>query len=297
MTDKIDETKITEENVKETPQEVVGENVEEVTEEKVKEVVKETVVEKETAVEKPKKETETVENAVETEEKTIEEETTDIETKELELEKPETKEPETEKPETKEPETKEPTAEDQGIVVINDDVPDEAKWYVVHTYAGHEEKVAVNLKQRANANGFTDRVFKIFIPHQQKIVISEGKKRSVDERLFPGYVIVLMTMSDDSWLLVRSTRGVTGFVGMGSTPTPLPKQEVKTLMKFTKMEAPKFEAKYSVGDSVKIMEGPFRDFLGKVDEVNEDQGKVKVLISFFGKETPVELDFVQVQNL
>jgi len=190
-----------------------------------------------------------------------------------------------------------PTEGDQGLVIINDNVPEDANWYVVHTYAGHEKKVAITLKQRAEASDFTNRVFKIFIPHQQKIVISEGKKRSVDERLFPGYVIVLMVMSDDAWLLVRSTRGVTGFVGMGSTPTPLPEQEVKTLMRFTKMEAPKFEAKFSVGDSVKIMEGPFRDFLGKVDEVNEDQGKVKVLISFFGKETPVELDFVQVQNI
>lgn len=187
--------------------------------------------------------------------------------------------------------------QNQGQVIINEDTTETAKWYVVHTYAGHEKKVAVSLKQRAVASGFTDRIFKIFIPHQKKIVISEGKKRSVDERLFPGYVIVLMDMSDDAWLLVRSTRGVTGFVGMGSTPTPLPEQEVKTLMKFTKMDAPKFEAKYSIGDSVKIMEGPFRDFLGKVEEVNEDQGKVKVLISFFGKETPVELDFVQVQSL
>jgi len=191
----------------------------------------------------------------------------------------------------------EPEAEDAGLVIINADTPEDAKWYVVHTYAGHEKKVAITLKQRAESSSFADRIIKVFIPHQQKIVISEGKKRSVDERLFPGYVIVQMVMSDDAWLMVRSTRGVTGFVGMGSTPTPLPEQEVKTLMKFTKMEAPKFEAKFSVGDSVKIMEGPFRDFLGKVDEVNDDQGKVKVLISFFGKETPVELDFMQVQSL
>jgi transcriptional antiterminator NusG len=186
---------------------------------------------------------------------------------------------------------------DEGVIVINPKPKSDAHWYVVHTYAGHEKKVAITLKQRAEANGFTDRIYRVFIPHQQKIVISEGKKRSVDERLFPGYVIVQMSMSDDAWLLVRSTRGVTGFVGMGSTPTPLPDPEVKTLMKFAKMEAPKFEAKFSVGDSVKIMEGPFRDFLGKVDEVNEDQGKVRVLVSVFGRETPVELDFVQVQNI
>ena len=220
------------------------------------------------------------------------------EAEEVVEEKTEEKPEETEdKEEKKEVKPGDEAQQNQGQVTINEEVSDTANWYVVHTYAGHEKKVAVSLKQRAIANGFADRIFKIFIPHQKKIVISEGKKRSVDERLFPGYVIVLMDMSDDAWLLVRSTRGVTGFVGMGSTPTPLPEQEVKTLMKFTKMDAPKFEAKYSVGDSVKIMEGPFRDFLGKVEEVNEDQGKVKVLISFFGKETPVELDFVQVQSL
>ncbi len=186
---------------------------------------------------------------------------------------------------------------EEGIVTVNANVSETAKWYVVHTYAGHEKKVAITLKQRAESGGYTEKIFKIFIPHQQKIVISEGKKRSVDERLFPGYVIVLMDMSDDAWLLVRSTRGVTGFVGMGSTPTPIPEAEVKTLMKFATMEAPKFEAKFTVGDSVKIMEGPFRDFLGKVDEVNEDQGKVRVFVSVFGRETPVELDFVQVQNI
>ncbi|MFC1621841.1 transcription termination/antitermination protein NusG [Patescibacteria group bacterium] len=184
-----------------------------------------------------------------------------------------------------------------GVYVISENTTDSARWYVVHTYAGHEKKVAITLKQRAESAGFTDRIFKVFIPNQKKIIISEGKKRSVNERLFPGYVIVQMDMSDDAWLLVRSTRGVTGFVGMGSTPTALPDSEVKTLMKFVKMEAPKFEAKFSVGDSVKIMDGPFKEFLGKVDEVNEDQGKVKVLVSVFGRETPVELDFVQIKSI
>jgi transcription termination/antitermination protein NusG len=187
--------------------------------------------------------------------------------------------------------------QNEGIIVISEDVGEEAKWYVVHTYSGHEHKVAVTLKQRVEAAGFTDKISKIFIPHQQKIVISEGRKRSVDERLFPGYVIIQMVMSDDTWHLVRSTRGVTGFVGTGTTPTPLPESEVKTLMKFTKMEAPKFEAKFSVGDSVKIIDGPFSEFLGKVDEVNDEQGKVKVLVSVFGRETPVELDFTQVSSL
>ena len=186
---------------------------------------------------------------------------------------------------------------DTGIVTIAESTNPDAKWYVVHTYSGHEGKVAVTLKQRVEAGGFTDRVFKIFIPLQEKIVISEGKKRSVDERLFPGYVIVQMVMSDDAWHIVRSTRGVTGFVGTGTTPTPLPETEVRALMKFTRMEAPKFEAKFNVGDSVKITDGPFAEFLGKVDEVNEEQGKVKVLVSVFGRETPVELDFMQVSSI
>jgi transcriptional antiterminator NusG len=188
-------------------------------------------------------------------------------------------------------------ADDDNIVVINSNVLPEANWYVVHTYSGHENKVALSLKERVEAAGHTDKVFKIFLPHQQKIVVSEGKKRSVDEKLFPGYLVVLMIMSDDSWYIVRSTPGVTGFVGMGSTPTPLPESEVQTLMKFAKMDAPKFEAKFRVGDSVKVNDGPFKDFLGKVDEVNEEQGKVKVLVSVFGRETPLELAFTQVSQL
>jgi transcriptional antiterminator NusG len=186
---------------------------------------------------------------------------------------------------------------DQNMVVINKNVSKEAKWYVVHTYSGHENKVALSLKERIEAAGQSDKVFKVFLPHQQKIIVSEGKKRSVNEKLFPGYIVVLMEMNDDSWYIVRSTPGVTGFVGMGSTPTPLPETEVQTLIQFAKMEAPKFEAKFRVGDSVKISDGPFKDFLGKVDEVNEEQGKVKVLVSVFGRETPLELSFTQVSQL
>ena len=142
-----------------------------------------------------------------------------------------------------------------------------------------------------------NKVFKVLVPTQKKIVISEGKKRNIDERLFPGYIIVNMALDDESWYMVRSTRGVTGFVGAGTKPTPLPETEVNTLMKFMRMEAPKFEAKFSLGDAVRITDGPFTDFLGKVDEVNHEQGKVKVLVSVFGRETPVELDFLQVTGL
>ena len=194
-------------------------------------------------------------------------------------------------------EIKEEDADEETVIVVNKDVAESAHWYVVHTYSGHESKVAITLKERVVASGHSDKVFKIFVPHQQKIVVSEGKKRSVDEKLFPGYLMILMTMNDESWYIVRSTPGVTGFVGMGSEPTPLPESEVRTLMKFAKMEAPKFEAKFRAGDSVKVNDGPFKDFLGKVDEVNDEQGKVRVLVSVFGRETPLELDFAQVSQL
>lgn len=186
---------------------------------------------------------------------------------------------------------------EDNVIVINEKKYNNAHWYVIHTYSGHENKVAITLKERAEAQGHVDKILKIFVPHQQKIIVSEGKKRNVEERLFPGYVMVYMVMGDDSWYVVRSTPGVTGFVGMGSTPTPLPETEVKTLMKFAKMEAPKFEAKFRIGDSVKINDGPFKDFLGKVDEVNDEQGKVKILVSVFGRETPLELDFEQISQL
>ena len=186
---------------------------------------------------------------------------------------------------------------DKNLYVISDVQNENAAWFVVHTYAGHERKVATTLKQRVESGGYTDRIFKILVPTQQKIVISEGKKRKVDERLFPGYVIVNMVMGDEAWFLVRSTRGVTGFVGTGAKPTALPDSEVNTLMKYMRTEAPKFEAKFSLGDAVRITDGPFADFLGKVDWVNEEQGKVKVLVSVFGRETPVELDFLQVTPL
>lgn len=185
----------------------------------------------------------------------------------------------------------------ESLLVLNKDISPRARWYVVHTYSGHEKKVASLIQEFTLGRGLTNKVFRILIPTQKKIVVSDGKKRNVDERLFPGYIIVNMVMDDEAWYLVRSTKGVTGFVGTGDTPTPLPQKEVDALMKFMTMEAPKFEAKFREGDSVKIIEGPFQDFLGKVDEVNEDQGKVRVLVSVFGRETPVELDFIQITSI
>jgi transcriptional antiterminator NusG len=189
------------------------------------------------------------------------------------------------------------TINENNILIVNDLNHPRAKWYIIHTYSGHENKVAVTLKQRAEIKGYTDRIFKLFIPTQQKVVISEGKKRNVNEKLFPGYIYINMLLDDESWKLVRATQGVTGFVGTGTTPTPLPENEVAALMKYVVSETPKFEMKFMEGDMVKIIEGPFAGHEGGISEVNEDQGKVKVMVSFFGKEVPIELDFAQVTGI
>lgn len=171
-----------------------------------------------------------------------------------------------------------------------------AKWYVVHTYSGHENKASVNLKQRIEAFGLDDKIFDILVPTQEKIEIKEGKKRNVTEQIFPGYMLVKMIMSDESWHAVRNTPGVTSFVGMGTKPLPLPEHEVAAIQKFAKQEAPKFKTSFSVNEAVKIIDGPFAEFTGKIDEINEAQGKLKVLVEMFGRETPVELDFLQVSK-
>ena len=173
----------------------------------------------------------------------------------------------------------------------------ELRWYVVHTYSGHEQKVADALKQRIEAFNFKELFGDILVPTQEKIVIDAGKKKTVRERLFPGYVMVQMVLTDETWGVVRNTTGVTGFVGVGAKPTPLPPHEVDAILKFTKMEAPKFELKFKEGETVKVIDGPFTDFLGKVDEIDEEKGKVRVLVSVFGRETPIELDFLQVSRL
>ncbi|MCG2686460.1 transcription termination/antitermination protein NusG [Candidatus Parcubacteria bacterium] len=171
------------------------------------------------------------------------------------------------------------------------------EWYVIHTFSGHENKVASALKQRIDASGLTDQVGEILVPTRNKVVISGGKKKTVAEKLFPGYILINMAMNDESWLVIKSTTGVTGFVGTGDDPSPLPKKEVDSILKFMEMGPSKFEAQFKVGDAIRIAEGPFTDFVGKVDEINEERGKVKALVSVFGRETPIELDFVQVNPL
>jgi transcriptional antiterminator NusG len=175
--------------------------------------------------------------------------------------------------------------------------PGQAHWYIVHTSSGHEKKVVAALKQRLESFGMKDLIQKILIPTQEKVVISDGRKKTVRERLFPGYVMVKMILTDDTWAVVRNTTGVTGFVGAGGRPTPLPKSEVDAILRFTKMAAPKTEVTFKEGETVKIIDGPFADFLGKVEEIDEAKGKVKVSVSIFGRETPVELDFLQVSRL
>jgi transcription termination/antitermination protein NusG len=171
------------------------------------------------------------------------------------------------------------------------------KWYVLHTYSGHENSVAINLIQRVETMKLSGRVLEILIPTQNKILIKRGKKTSVKEKIFPGYMLAKLVLDDETWLAVRTTPGVTGFVGVGSKPTPLPPTEVASIKRFMEQEAPKYKATFSVGEAVKIVEGPFADFLGSVDSIDEAKGKVHVLVSIFGRETPVELDFLQVSKI
>lgn len=170
-------------------------------------------------------------------------------------------------------------------------------WYVIHTYSGHEKKVKNALEQRIESMRLKNQVLEIFVPTQDKIQIREGAKETVKEKIFPGYILVKLILTDESWLAVRTTPGVTGFVGIGNKPTPLSDKEVETIIKYTQQEAPRYEAKFTVGEAVRIIGGPFAEFLGKVDEIDEGKGRVKVLVSIFGRETPVELDFLQVGKL
>jgi len=182
-------------------------------------------------------------------------------------------------------------------LIINPEPKKPGNWYVVHTYSGHEHKVAAALDQRAKSMNLTDYILEILVPTQNKIQIKKGEEHQIKEKLFPGYMLVKLILTDDSWLAVRTTQGVTGFVGVGNKPTPLPKSEIDNIMKFMTMEAPKYKASFSIGEAVKIIEGPFADFLGSVDSIDDAKGKVKVLVSIFGRETPVELDFLQVQKI
>ncbi|MEK7571856.1 MAG: transcription termination/antitermination protein NusG [Patescibacteria group bacterium] len=171
------------------------------------------------------------------------------------------------------------------------------KWYIIHTYAGHENKVARSLKQRAEAMKFDDRIFDIIVPTRNTIKVSQGKKETVKEKIFPGYVLVKMVLDDETWFMVRSTQGVTSFIGAGNKPTPISEKEVEAIQQFMNTDEPMYKVSFSMGEAVKIIDGPFSEFLGTIDTIDEAHGKLKVLVSIFGRETPVELDFLQVQKL
>lgn len=171
------------------------------------------------------------------------------------------------------------------------------KWYIVHTYSGHENKVARTLMQRVQAMGFEERIYDALVPTRDTIRVRGGKKETIKEKIFPGYILVNMDLSDEAWVLVRTTPGVTSFVGAQNKPTPIRDDEVQAIVAFVGQKDPVYKAQFSVGEAVKITDGPFSDFLGTVESIDEAKGKIKVLVSIFGRETPVELDFLQVAKI
>lgn len=176
--------------------------------------------------------------------------------------------------------------------------PDDGRaWYVIHSYSGYEDRVKANLEQRIESMGMKDQIFQIIIPTEEEIEIHEGKRRTVERRVFPGYVLVQMIMNNDSWSVVRNTPHVTGFVRTGDKPAPLRDDEVEAIMRRIEAQAPRVKVTFRLGQQVRIIDGPFTDFVGTVDEVDMDRNRVQVLVSFFGRETPVELDFLQVEKV
>jgi len=208
------------------------------------------------------------------------------------------------KSEEQEPKAKPPKAprerEREGAIEGGPDLSeasDERAWYVVHCYSGYENRVKHNLEQRIESMAMQNQIFQAVVPTEEEIEVREGKRRTVERRVFPGYILVQMLMNDDSWYVVRNTPGVTGFVGMGNKPTPLRPEEVASILKRMEAEAPKVKVTFKPGQKVRIVDGPFNDFMGTVDEIDMDKAKVRVLVSFFGRETPIELDFLQVEKM
>lgn len=183
------------------------------------------------------------------------------------------------------------------LIVISQLENKKARWYVVHVYSGHEKKVAEALRQRTETLHLLDQILQVFIPTQEKIQIRRGQRRTVNEKIFPGYILVQMEMSDNAWLAIRTTEGVTGFVGMSSRPTPLPKSEVEAIMQYANQSDTQYKADFVEGEAVRVTDGPFNEMLGSVDHIDEERGKVTVLLNIFGRETPVELDFLQVKKV
>jgi len=176
-------------------------------------------------------------------------------------------------------------------------LPQERNWYVIHTYSGYEDAVAKNLKQRVESLGMEDKIFNVIVPKEKKIKIKFGKRKTIEEKIYPGYVLVEMIVTDDSWYIVRNTPNVTGFVGVGTTPVPVSKAEIDNLKKRMGVQTPQYKIEVKPGDSVKIIDGPFKDFDGRVSEVDEERGKIKVFVNMFGRDTSVELDSLQIKKI
>lgn len=170
-------------------------------------------------------------------------------------------------------------------------------WYVIHTYSGYENKVKANLERRVDSMGMSDKIFRILVPMEDEVEIKDGKRKLTKRKIYPGYVLVEMFMTDDSWYVVRNTPGVTGFVGSGSKPIPLQEKEVAAILRHLGVEEPRHRVDFALGDHVKVVRGPFENFDGIVEEINPERGKVRVLVSMFGRETPVELEFGQVERM
>ncbi len=173
----------------------------------------------------------------------------------------------------------------------------ERNWYVIHTYSGYEEQVADNLKQRIESFTMEDKIFDVIVPKEKQIEIRNGKRRTVEKRIFPGYVLVDMVVDDDSWYVVRNTPNVTGFIGFGVRPTPMSIEEIERIKKRMGVEEPKYKIEFSIGDLVRITDGALKGFEAKVDDIDHDKGKIKVSVNMFGRETPVNLDFLQVKKV
>jgi transcriptional antiterminator NusG len=314
--------------VEEEPSEMNVESaVEQVDESEAEEpLVEDEEVESESEVEEPLVEDEEVESESEVEEPVVEEEEVESEP---ELEEPVVEEEEVEpEPEIEEPVVEEEEVESEPEVIpelsapvpepvsaaSEDDSPevsldfldqdadsiegeeDGRSWFVVHCYSGYENKVRHNLEQRIETMGMKDKIFDIVVPTEEEIEVREGKRRTVERRVFPGYILVNMVMTEESWYVVRNTPGVTGFVGMGNTPTPLRPEEVSQIIKRMEAEAPRIKVTFKAGERVRIVDGPFNDFRGTVAEIDMERAKVRVMVNFFGRETPVELDFLQVEK-
>lgn len=190
----------------------------------------------------------------------------------------------------------EPSSEAAGAAIEAQEAAGERRWYVVHTYSGYEGKVKKNLEQRIESMGMQNKIFQVIVPTEERLERREGQRRITEHRIFPGYVFVEMIMDEDSWYVVRNTPGVTGFVGIGNKPSPLPNEEVEKIMKRIESAEPRIEVNIRRGQRVRIKEGPFAEFMGTVDDVDAERGKARILVSFFNRETPIEVDLLQLER-